>query len=154
MGFESILKNVFVMVLVSIRTRTKCSFENSLKRCLWNVFLKVILKRCLCNGSRFYKNVYKEFCLLKFFSIWKCWCKNVFFVVSKRATRRNLPTQRSLVLFSSSFRCCYLTICLIRNPVIGCEGTGVGHRIVTIAMLWDILAFLFKELRSFARKNS
>ena len=32
------------MVLVSIRTRTKCCFENSSKRCLWNVFLKVILK--------------------------------------------------------------------------------------------------------------
>ena len=32
------------MVLVSIRMRTKCCFENSSKRCLWSVFLKVILK--------------------------------------------------------------------------------------------------------------
>ena len=38
-------KRAFVMVLVSIRTCTKCCFENSSKRCLWNVFLKVILKR-------------------------------------------------------------------------------------------------------------
>ena len=56
------------MVLVSIRTRTECCFENSSKVCLWNVFLKVILKMCLlCNGSRFYKNAYKVFFLLKMF---------------------------------------------------------------------------------------
>ena len=67
MVFESILKNVFVMVLVSIRTRTKCCVENSSKKCLWNVFLKVILKRCLCNGSRFYKNAYKVFVFQKMF---------------------------------------------------------------------------------------
>ena len=30
-------------------------FEDVLVVC----FLKVILKRCLCNGSRFYKNAYK-----------------------------------------------------------------------------------------------
>ena len=59
-SFESIFENVFVMVLVSIRTHTKCCFENSSKMCLWNVFLKVILKRCLlCSGSHFYKNAYK-----------------------------------------------------------------------------------------------
>ena len=52
-------KGVFVMVLVSIRTRIKCYFENSSKRCLWNEFLKLILKRYLCNDSRFYKNAYK-----------------------------------------------------------------------------------------------
>ena len=62
----------FVMVLVSIRTRTKCYFENSSKGCLWNMFLKVILKRCLYNGSHFYKNAYK---VLSFENVskWKCW---------------------------------------------------------------------------------
>ena len=60
-GFWKYFENVFVMALVSIRTRTKCCFENISKRCLWNVFLKVILKRCLCNGSHFYNNACKVF---------------------------------------------------------------------------------------------
>ena len=51
----------------------------------------------------------------------------MFFIVSKRATRSILPTQKVLVFFSSSFRCCYLTIDLVRSPIIGCEGTGVGR---------------------------
>ena len=31
------------------------------------------------------------------------------------------------MFFSSSFRCCYLTIDLVRSPIVGCEGTGVGR---------------------------
>ena len=27
----------------------------------------------------------------------------------------------------SSFRCCYLTIDLVRSPIVGCEGTGAGQ---------------------------
>ena len=61
-GFESISKCNFVMILVSIRMHTKFYFENSSKRCLWDVFLKVILKKgFLCNGSRLYNNAYKVF---------------------------------------------------------------------------------------------
>ena len=30
------------------------------------------------------------------------------------------------MFFSSSFRCCYLTIDLVRSPIIGCEGTSIG----------------------------
>ena len=30
------------------------------------------------------------------------------------------------MLFSSSFKCCYLTIDLVRSPIVGCEGTGAG----------------------------
>ena len=56
-----VFENVFVMVLISIRMHTKCCLKNSSKKCLGNVFLKVILKRCLCNGLCFYKNAYKVF---------------------------------------------------------------------------------------------
>ena len=31
------------------------------------------------------------------------------------------------MFFSSSFRCCYLTIGLVRSPIVGCEGKGVRH---------------------------
>ena len=69
MGFKSVLKNFFVMVLVSIRTRTKFCFEK--KNWFKDVFVDCasenVLKRCFCNGSRLYKNVYKTLCLLKVF---------------------------------------------------------------------------------------
>ena len=29
--------------------------------------------------------------------------------------------------FSSSFKCCYLTIVLVRSPIVGCEGTDAGQ---------------------------
>ena len=70
------------MVLVSIRMRTKFCFKNSSKRCLLNVFLKVILKMCLlCNVSRFYKNAYKVF-VLKI--VQRCVCKMCFESILKR----------------------------------------------------------------------
>ena len=40
MGFESILENLFVMVLVSIRTRTKFCFEKWFK----DVFVECVFK--------------------------------------------------------------------------------------------------------------
>ena len=57
----------------------------------------------------------------------KVWVYKNVFVVSKRATRSNLPTQRYLVFFSYSFRCCYHTIDLVRSPIIGCKGTSAGQ---------------------------
>ena len=56
-------------------------------------------EKCLCNDSRFYKNAHKEHSLLKMFQM-KVLVYKMFFVVSKRATRSNLPTQKVLnVLF-------------------------------------------------------
>ena len=44
-GFECILKACLCNDSRIIRTHTKCCLENSSKKCLCNVFLKVILKR-------------------------------------------------------------------------------------------------------------
>ena len=70
--------------------------------------------------------------------------KDVFWFEIEQATKNNPPTQKSM-FFSSSFRCFYLTIDLVRGLIIGCEGTGVRHRIVMTAMLSDILAFLLRD---------
>ena len=67
MGFESVLKNLFVMVLVSIRTRTKCFFENNSKRCLWSVFLKLILKKVFFVMALVSIRTRTKCCLLKMF---------------------------------------------------------------------------------------
>ena len=67
MGFESILENFFVMVLVSIRTYTKFCFEKWFKDVFVNRVLKSVFEKRFCNSSRLYKNVYKMFCLLKMF---------------------------------------------------------------------------------------
>ena len=51
-----------------------------------------------------------------------CYFENV---VSKQL-RASYLLKRSL-LFSSSFRCFYLTIDLVRIPIVGCEGTSAGQ---------------------------
>ena len=65
MGFESIFKNIFVMVLVSVRTRTKFCFEKWFKDVFVNRVLESVFEKMFCNGSRLYKNVYKMFCLFE-----------------------------------------------------------------------------------------
>ena len=67
MGFERIVKNLFVMVLVSIRTRTKFCFEKWFKYVFVERVFESGFEKMFCNGSRLYKNVYKMFCLLKIF---------------------------------------------------------------------------------------
>ena len=47
------------MVLVSIRTPTKCLFRKIVQKCV--CVFESILKMELRNGSRFYKNAYKVF---------------------------------------------------------------------------------------------
>ena len=80
----------FVMVLVFIRTHTKClSFENVSK--------------------------------------WKCSVYEMFLLWASEQLESFYLLKGSLVLFSSSFRCFYLTICLVRSPIVGCEGMCVGR---------------------------
>ena len=50
------------------------------------MFLKVILKRCLCNGSHLFKNAYKVLSFENVFKM-KVWVYKNVFVVSKLATR-------------------------------------------------------------------
>ena len=59
---------------------------------------------------------------------------------------------KSLCSFLPFLWYCYLTIDLVRSLIFGYKGTGMGHRIIMIAILWDILAFLFERLRSFERE--
>ena len=111
-----------------VRTYTKCwSFKNI--SCLENVskvFLKVLV---------FVLKISKDI-----------WFEN------EQANRKNIPTQKSLFI-SSFLWYCYLTIDLVRSLIFGCRGTGVGHRIAMIAILWNILAILFEGLRSFWKDN-
>ena len=93
-----------------------------------------------------------KFCLLKNVSKWKYWCIKCF-VVSKQETRSNLPTQRSLVFFYSSFRCCYLTIDLVRSSIIGCEGMGAGHLYSHRRQPMRRFSNCRKGLRSFYKKQ-
>ena len=44
---------------------------------------------------------------------------------------------------------CHLTIDLVISLIFGCKGTGMGHRIAMIPILWNNLAILFEGLRSF-----
>ena len=61
------LENLFVMVLISIRTRTKFLFRKVVQRCVCGLCFGKCFERMFCNGSRLYKNVYRTFCLLKVF---------------------------------------------------------------------------------------
>ena len=96
-GFESIFKNLFVMVLVSIRTYTKFCFEKVVQRCVCESCFEKCFEEMFCNGSRLYKNIYKTFCFFE-----KFWNKSVgvkVFVVSKRVTKSESIYSKGLKLF-------------------------------------------------------
>ena len=90
------------------------------------MFLKVILKMELRNGSHFYKNTYKVF-VSKFFQNESVGVRNVF-VVSQRVTE-------SETTYSKGLRCSFpppldvaiLPLIWVRSPIVGCEGTNVGQ---------------------------
>ena len=64
-GFEIILKNLFVMVLVSIRTRTKFCFEKWFKEVFVNHVLKSVLKRGFAMVLVSIRTYTKRFCLFE-----------------------------------------------------------------------------------------
>ena len=57
------------MVLVSIRTRTKCYFENSSKRCLWNVFFESDFEKSVFVMALVSIRTRTKCCLLKMFQM-------------------------------------------------------------------------------------
>ena len=66
-GFESILKNLFVMVLVSIRTYTMFCFEKWFKDVFVNRVLKSVLKRGFTMVLISIRTYTKHFIFLKMF---------------------------------------------------------------------------------------
>ena len=50
------------------------------------------------------------------------------------------------MFFSFSFRCGYLTIDLVRSPIVGCEGTGAG-------LLYSHRRQLMRRFSNFFRKG-
>ena len=55
--------------------------------------------------------------------------------------------------FSFSFRSGYLTIVLIRSPIVGCEGTSVGHLYSHRRQPMNVLAKSFLGTRLFIKGN-
>ena len=56
---------------------------------------------------------------------------------------------KSLYSFLPSFDIAILSLIWYEALSLDVKGTGMGHRIVMIVMLRDVLAFLFEGLRSF-----
>ena len=78
MGFESILKNLFVMVLVSIRTYTKFCFEKWFKDVFVNRVSKSVLKRGFAMVLVSIRTYTKCFIFWKCFEIRVLMYKSVF----------------------------------------------------------------------------
>ena len=57
------------------------------------------------------------------------------------------------MLFSSSFRCCYLTIDLVRSPIVGCEGTGAGRFVQSQKATYGTFQQCLLGTRSFTEGN-
>ena len=103
-----------------------------------------------------FKKVYKVLDFWKYLmeSVGVCfesvWC--VFVLKMSKQLRTSLPTQNSFVHF-------FLPLILlshhwlVRSLIFGCKGMGMGHRIVMIEMLWDILVIIFEGLRSFWKET-
>ena len=121
--------------------------------CLRCGFWKHFKKEFLCNDSRLYKNMYKVFCLLK-----KCfkvmlWVYKMILLWASEQLGAFYLLKRSLVFFSSSFRCGYLTIVLVRSPIIGCEGTGAGRLYSHRRQPMECFSNVVLETRSFTEGN-
>ena len=85
-----------------------------------------------------------------FESVW-CVFARMFILKVRKQLRTFLSTQKSFVHFSLFLLILLSYHWLVRSLIFECKRTGVGHRIVMITMLWDILAFLFEGLRSFLK---
>ena len=79
MGFESILENFFVMVLVSIRTYTKFCFEKWFKVVFVNRVLKNVMKRGFAMVLVSIRTYIKCFIFLESVLKWMCRCESFFF---------------------------------------------------------------------------
>ena len=55
------------MVLISIRMHTKCCLENGSKKCLRNVFLKVVFEKGVFVMVLVFMRTHTKRCLLKMF---------------------------------------------------------------------------------------
>ena len=100
--------------------------------CKFEIFWKRLCLGKLCNDSRLYKNVYKVLVLknssMRCLFFWRCVesLSMKMVLICEQATTSVLPTQKVFVLFLLF----YMLLSyhwLVRSPIIGCEGTGVGQ---------------------------